>query len=76
MADKNPAATFRVLYAEDNIYEHRWTVGDLVLWDNIALHHGRRDIPVHEARTLQRVTLAELTPSQMVPNLAELLAAR
>ena len=67
---------FAVLYADDNVYEHRWSVGDLVLWDNIALHHGRRDIPRHEARTLQRVTLAELTPSQMVPNLAELLAAR
>jgi taurine dioxygenase len=70
------AEVFAVLYADDNVYEHRWSVGDLVLWDNIALHHGRRDFPVREARTLQRVTLAELTPSQMVPNLAELLAAR
>jgi taurine dioxygenase len=70
------AEVFAVLYADDNVYEHRWTVGDLVLWDNVALHHGRRDIPVTEARTLQRVTLAELTPAQMVPNLAELLAAR
>ena len=70
------AEVFAVLYADDNVYEHRWSVGDLVLWDNVALHHGRRDIPRHEPRTLQRVTLAELTPIQMVPNLAELLAAR
>ena len=46
------ADLFAVLYDERCIFEHRWHVGDLVLWDNIALQHGRRDIPIDEARTL------------------------
>ncbi len=67
---------FGVLYAPENVYEHRWSVGDLVLWDNVALHHARRTIPLREPRTLQRVTLGDYTPGELVPNLAELLAAR
>jgi taurine dioxygenase len=69
------ADLFAVLYDDGNVHEHRWSVGDVVLWDNIALHHGRRDIPTDEPRTLQRVTIAEHTPAELVPNLAELLAA-
>jgi taurine dioxygenase len=44
------------LYAPDNVYEHRWRRGDLLIWDNLALQHGRNapDLP----RTLRRVTLA------------------
>jgi len=47
---------FSALYAADNVYEHRWQSGDLLLWDNLALQHGRDapDLP----RTLRRVTLA------------------
>jgi taurine dioxygenase len=67
---------FRSLYDEQNVYEHRWSEGDLVLWDNVALHHARRNIPRVEPRTLQRVTLGDYTPGELVPNLAELLAAR
>ena len=66
-------ALFGVLYADDNIYEHRWRVGDVVLWDNVALHHGRRDIPLDQPRTLQRVALGRHTPTELVPNLAQLL---
>lgn len=68
------ADLFAVLYDDTNVLEHRWRVGDLVLWDNIALHHGRRDFPPDEPRTLQRVTLSEYTPAELVPDLAELLA--
>jgi alpha-ketoglutarate-dependent taurine dioxygenase len=46
-----------LLYAPDNVYEHRWHPGDLVMWDNLALQHGRGDIPVVEPRTLRRVPL-------------------
>jgi taurine dioxygenase len=67
------ADLFAVLYDGANVYEHRWVEGDLVLWDNIALHHGRPDFPRHVARTLQRVTLGDYTPAELVPNLAELL---
>jgi alpha-ketoglutarate-dependent taurine dioxygenase len=35
-------------------YEHRWEVGDLVVWDNLALQHGRRDFPEGDRRSLRR----------------------
>ena len=69
------AELFAVLYDGANVYEHRWAVGDLVLWDNVSLHHGRRTIPLDEPRTLQRVTLGAYTPGELVPDLADLLAA-
>jgi taurine dioxygenase len=65
---------FDVLYDPAHVYEHRWQPGDLLLWDNIALHHGRMRPPVDAARTLQRVTLGAYTPSELVPNLGQLLA--
>lgn len=50
------------LYAPDNVYEHRWRVGDLLVWDNLALQHARD--AVTGRRTLRRVpvgtTLARL----------------
>jgi taurine dioxygenase len=69
------ADLFDVLYDDGNTYAHDWAVGDLVVWDNIAVHHGRRDFPAAEPRTLQRVTLGLYTPSEAVPGLADLLAA-
>lgn len=66
-------AIYAVLYADENRYVHDWHVGDLVLWDNIALHHGRPAFERTEARTLQRVALGNYTPTELVPNLAQLL---
>lgn len=40
-------------------YEHRWEVGDLVVWDNLALQHGRRDFPAGERRSLRRFQIGE-----------------
>jgi taurine dioxygenase len=70
------ADLFAVLYDGANLYEHQWRVGDLLLWDNVALQHGRRDFPRQEARTLQRVTLGAYTPGELLPQLSQLLAAR
>ena len=72
-SDAALAAVFAVLYADDNVYEHRWEPGDLIVWDNVAVHHGRRTIPIDEPRTLQRVALGNFTAEELVPNLAELL---
>lgn len=66
---------FAYLYAPTNTYVHQWEVGDLVVWDNLALQHGRPAFPDNEERTLQRVVLGTKGASDIVPNLAELLAA-
>ena len=74
-SDASLAELFGHLYAPANTYEHVWEVGDLVIWDNLAVHHGRGDFPVHEERTLRRVALGTKGAAEIVPNIAELLAA-
>jgi alpha-ketoglutarate-dependent taurine dioxygenase len=50
------AELFAYLYEPSAIVEHEWRTGDLVVWDNIAIQHGRgivsRDGP---ERTLRKV---------------------
>jgi taurine dioxygenase len=64
-----------VLYAPDNTYTHRWAVGDLVIWDNIAIQHGRPSPPRHAPRTLRRVTMANRDVFDLVPGFTEARAA-
>ena len=47
------ARCWAALYAPGNVYEHVWSGGDLVIWDNLALHHARS--AVTGRRTLRRV---------------------
>lgn len=48
------------LYIEENLYEHDWREGDLIVWDNFALQHARKACPVSRgARTLRRVAVCE-----------------
>ena len=49
---------FASLYREENIYEHPWATGDLVIWNNLAMQHGRRATTEMSNRTLRRVVLA------------------
>jgi taurine dioxygenase len=49
---------FSYLYAEEQIYEHVWEPGDIVIWDNLAVQHARKAV-AGGTRTLQRVTIAE-----------------
>jgi alpha-ketoglutarate-dependent 2,4-dichlorophenoxyacetate dioxygenase len=39
------------------VYAHRWTVGDLVMWDNRRTMHRARPFPAHEPRDMRRTTL-------------------
>ena len=54
------------VYAPDNIYEHEWRNGDLVIWDNLALQHARGKI-AGGVRTLQRVTVARFSYDEQYP---------
>jgi taurine dioxygenase len=49
---------FSYLYAEEQIYDHVWRPGDIVIWDNLAVQHARKAIAAGR-RTLQRVSIAE-----------------
>ena len=57
---------FAHLYAPDNVYEHSWTTGDLVFWDNLALQHARAKV-TGGVRTLRRVSVAVLGYDQQYP---------
>ncbi len=37
-----------------NIYEHVWSVGDFVTWDNLCSAHARTDFSSKERRSLLR----------------------
>lgn len=47
---------------EDLIYEHVWTPGDFVIWDNRCLNHARTDFPGGERRLLRRTTVQGVRP--------------
>lgn len=61
------AEIFRYFYVDDDIYEHKWSKGDLVLWDNIALQHSR-GLAGEGRRTLQRVTVTEYGYAEQYPS--------
>jgi taurine dioxygenase len=63
---------FDTLYDTRNVYEHHWQAGDFVVFDNIAVHHARRDFDANEARTLRRVVLDEAEPFAVSPEVAAL----
>ena len=41
----------------DNVYEHVWRPGDLVMWDNFASMHARTDFPSTERRLMRRCAI-------------------
>lgn len=53
-------------YGEDNVYEHHWSEGDIVLWNNLAVQHARGKAGTG-VRTLQRVTLTKLGYADQYP---------
>ena len=53
------AELFALLYADNNVVTHHWRTGDLVVWDNRALQHGRPAIEGFAERTLRRVAMVD-----------------
>jgi alpha-ketoglutarate-dependent taurine dioxygenase len=39
------------------VYEHAWTPGDVIMWDNRSALHARTDFDPNERRRLRRVTV-------------------
>ena len=44
------------------VYEHVWSPGDVVLWDNRSCLHARTDFDAAERRRLRRITMLGETP--------------
>ncbi|MDA1323203.1 MAG: TauD/TfdA family dioxygenase [Proteobacteria bacterium] len=44
------------------VYEHVWTKGDFVIWDNRCLNHARTDFSEGERRLLRRTTVFGTDP--------------
>jgi len=59
-------ATFAVLYDPANVYEHHWRVGDFIVWDNLALQHGRAANPNTVRRSLRRVSMNTVTTAALI----------
>ncbi len=70
------ARLFDVLYDDDNTYRHDWAVGDIVIWDNIALQHARPVPPPRAPRTLHRLAIAEHSIFELVPGFEDHLRQR
>ena len=64
------------LYDDSNTYAHDWSVGDIVVWDNVALQHARPVPPPAAPRTLHRVAIGERTIFDLVPEFAAYVAGR
>jgi taurine dioxygenase len=47
------------LYQPNHIYSHMWRPGDVVVWDNLALQHGRSDFDPKWRRHLRRVQIGQ-----------------
>jgi taurine dioxygenase len=46
---------YALLAEPDLRHDHTWAVGDVIVWDNIKLQHGRTDIPPDAPRSLRRM---------------------
>lgn len=51
---------FEHLYAPENILQHDWRKGDLVMWDNLALQHARGNVEADGPPRTLRKTFAPM----------------
>ncbi len=58
-SDERLAEIYAAMYAPEQIYEHRWQPGDLVMWDNWTVQHAR-PLPNDRPRTLRRYHVSEV----------------
>ncbi|MBM3485970.1 MAG: TauD/TfdA family dioxygenase [Alphaproteobacteria bacterium] len=56
------ATMFDVAERPEFVYEHVWTPGDLLLWDNLCSAHARTDFSINERRLLRRIQIEADAP--------------
>jgi taurine dioxygenase len=61
---------FQVLEDSAHCYEHVWTPGDLVMWDNLCTLHARTWFDPSQSRVLRRTTVSGKAPSGVMPSAA------
>jgi alpha-ketoglutarate-dependent taurine dioxygenase len=63
------AALYEHLYDPELIIDHDWREGDLVVWDNVAVQHGRGTVALEgPERTLRKVTgPMNIEPDEYLP---------
>ncbi len=63
---------FAHLYDPAYLVAHEWAQGDLLIWDNVALQHGRRPVdlsaPVAQ-RTLRRIVICDKSTKEIFKNI-------
>ena len=57
------------------VYQHRWTVGDLVIWDNRCTMHRGRPYDETQRRVLHRATVSDYANTLEQEGLVEISAA-
>jgi taurine dioxygenase len=60
-SDEILAQLYEIGESRQFTYEHQWRLGDLIMWDNLALIHARTDFPREQRRLMRRCTV-EGTP--------------
>lgn len=58
-SDKLLAELFDHAEKPEFVYAHKWTPGDMLIWDNRCLNHARNDFPGEEVRLMRRMTVSE-----------------
>ena len=61
---------FQVLEDPAHSYEHVWTPGDLVMWDNLCTLHARTWFNPSQSRVLRRTTVAGKAPDAAIASAA------
>jgi alpha-ketoglutarate-dependent 2,4-dichlorophenoxyacetate dioxygenase len=56
------------------VYRHRWTVGDLVMWDNRCTMHRGRPYDETQRRVLHRTTVSDIANTLEQEGLAQVVA--
>ena len=59
---------FAHIYAPQRQYDHVWQLNDVLMWNNLAVQHARREHSDYAggARVLQRVALAEVGLAELI----------